>query len=75
MDNAIEITLDCTFGKMAGIYSGETKNGIPHGRKVNLFLKIKIKSGWYYEGDFVEGHFEGTGKQFFKMVKYNKALM
>ena len=65
MDNAIEITLDCTFGKMAGIYSGETKNGIPHG-KGKFVSQNQNQSGWYYEGDFVEGHFEGTGKTVFQ---------
>ena len=45
MDNAIEITLDCTFGKMAGIYSGETKNGIPHG-KGKFVSQNQNQSGW-----------------------------
>lgn len=65
MENATEITLNCTFGDMSGIYSGETKNGIPHG-KGKFVSQNKNQSGWYYEGDFVDGHFEGTGQTVFQ---------
>ncbi|NDO45544.1 hypothetical protein [Clostridium sp. MD294] len=65
MENATEITLDCAFGKMTGIYSGETKNNIPHG-KGKFVSQNQNQRGWYYEGDFVEGHFEGTGKTVFE---------
>lgn len=65
MENATEITLDCTFGEMTGMYSGETKNNIPHG-KGKFVSQNQNQRGWYYEGDFVEGHFEGTGKTVFE---------
>lgn len=65
MEDATEVTLNCTFGDMTGIYAGETKNGIPHG-KGKFVSQNKNQSGWFYEGDFVDGHFEGTGKTVFQ---------
>ncbi len=65
MENATEITLNCVFGDMKGTYAGETKDGLPHG-KGKFVSQNKDQRGWYYQGDFVEGHFEGTGKTVFQ---------
>ncbi len=65
MENATEITLNFVFGDMKGTYAGETKDGIPHG-KGKFVSQNKSQRGWYYQGDFVEGHFEGTGKTVFQ---------
>lgn len=65
MSNVKEITLDCTFGKMKGIYSGEMKNNLPHGQG-KFVSQNQNQSGWYYEGSFVNGHFEGEGKTVFQ---------
>lgn len=65
MENAQQITLDCTFGEMTGNYAGEMKNNLPHGTG-KFVSQNENQSGWYYEGDFVEGHFEGTGKTVFE---------
>lgn len=65
MSNAKEITLNCTFGKMKGIYSGEMKNNLPHGQG-KFVSQNQNQSGWYYEGSFANGHFEGEGKTVFQ---------
>lgn len=65
MSNVKEITLNCTFGKMKGIYSGEMKNNLPHGQG-KFVSQNQNQSGWYYEGSFANGHFEGEGKTVFQ---------
>lgn len=56
-----EITLSLSFGKRVGKYEGETNaDGVPNG--VGRFTTTNENGEvWYYEGSFVNGHFEGEG--------------
>lgn len=55
------ITLNLSFGDREGQYTGEMKNDLPHG--TGKFKSTNSNGGsWVYEGEFVNGHFEGEGK-------------
>ncbi len=56
-----EIAIKFPFGELTGQYTGELKEGLPEG-----YGKFETTNndgtGWYYEGDFKDGHFNGEGK-------------
>lgn len=55
-----EITLSLTSGNCTGSYTGPLVNDLPHG--VGRFeSKNSDGTEWYYQGDFVDGHFCGQG--------------
>ncbi|WP_435892015.1 hypothetical protein, partial [Klebsiella pneumoniae] len=60
-----EITLHLSYGDRTGIYSGDMKEGIPHGQGT---FTSENEEGikWTYEGEFKEGHFDGEGKTTWK---------
>lgn len=56
-----EITLEFSFGERTGIYSGDiNSDGLPDGYGT---FASENSSGdtWTYEGDWINGHWEGTG--------------
>ena len=57
-----EMTLHLSYGDRTGTYSGEVNDeGIPHG--IGKFSSQNPEGvKWVYEGNFVNGHFEGEGK-------------
>ena len=53
-----------------GMYSGEMKNGVPHGKGLMIYNRDN-PNGWKkYEGDFKEGIREGDGKMTYSKVGY-----
>lgn len=65
MQNVKEITLHTAFGDMQGKYSGEMKDNLPHGQG-KFVSQNQNQRGWFYEGTFKNGHFEGEGKTVFE---------
>mgnify|MGYP005792541969 CR=1 FL=1 len=65
MQNVKEITLHTSFGDMEGSYSGEMKDNLPHGQG-KFVSQNQNQRGWFYEGTFQNGHFEGEGKTVFE---------
>lgn len=56
-----ELTLDFSFGKRDGFYSGEIDdNGLPNGQG-KFASKNTTGESWTYEGDWVAGHWDGFG--------------
>ena len=56
-----EITLNFLFGTRTGTYSGEIdENGLPDGRG-KFTSKNSTGEIWTYEGEWIAGHWEGTG--------------
>lgn len=57
-----EITLDFSFGTRTGNYSGTiNEKGVPNG--YGIFTAYNTEGlKWTYEGDWENGHWEGTGK-------------
>ena len=56
-----EMTLNFAFGERAGVYTGEIDdNGIPNGTGT-FKAKNTEGTGWTYEGDWVNGHWNGEG--------------
>lgn len=60
-----EVTLDFSFGQRTGTYSGEMENGIPNGYG-KFTTKNTDGTGWTYEGNWNNGHFEGEEKTTWK---------
>lgn len=60
-----KITLQLPYGDRTGTYTGEMNHDLPNGEGV---FKTKNESGekWQYEGEFVDGLFEGKGKSVWK---------
>jgi len=56
-----EITLDLSVGKRTGVYSGGWENNLPNGTG-KFSSENDEGEKWYYEGEFVAGHFQGEGK-------------
>lgn len=56
-----EMTLDFSFGELSGIYTGEVSEGLPDGSGTFTFKDTEEENGWYYEGNWRNGHFEGQG--------------
>ena len=57
-----EMTLSLSYGDRSGTYTGEVnKQGVPNG-KGKFTTKNSQGEPWFYEGDFKNGHFEGTGR-------------
>lgn len=55
-----EITLNFDYGERKGIYTGQIKDGIPHGE--GTFKSINDdSSSWTYRGEWNNGHFSGYG--------------
>ena len=53
-----------------GMYAGEMKNRVPHGKGVMVYYKDNL-GGWKtYEGDFKEGIREGNGKMTYRNGDY-----
>jgi len=53
-----------------GMYAGEMKNRVPHGKGVMVYYKDNL-GGWKtYEGDFKEGIREGNGKMTYRNGNY-----
>lgn len=55
-----EITLDLSYGKRTGIYTGQIKNGLPSGEGTfvsNSADRVK----WTYRGQWSNGHCNGQG--------------
>jgi len=59
------ITLFLKVGARDGYYTGEIKNGVPHG-KGKFTTQNPAGIVWYYEGGFVDSRFEGKGIQEFE---------
>ncbi len=56
-----EMTLKFSFGEITGIYSGDVNAaGLPDGYGT-FTHQAPEGSGWTYEGDWKNGHFDGTG--------------
>ena len=57
-----EMTLSLSYGDRSGTYTGEVnEQGVPNG-KGKFTTKNSQGEPWFYEGDFKNGHFEGTGR-------------
>ena len=55
-----EMTLQFSFGERTGIYTGEIAEGMPNGE--GKFTTLNDENiGWFYEGKWANGHFEGLG--------------
>lgn len=55
-----EITLSLTMGDRTGVYTGTLVDGVPNG--VGKFESENPDgTAWYYQGEFVDGHFCGQG--------------
>lgn len=55
-----KMTLDLSFGKREGTYTGDLKDGVPDGK--GKFKTENDQGGsWTYEGEFKNGHFDGEG--------------
>ncbi|MBK5253424.1 MAG: hypothetical protein JJE03_02960 [Peptostreptococcaceae bacterium] len=66
----LSVTLE-TDEIRVGLYTGEVENDIPNG---NGKFSTENPEGeeWYYEGEFVNGEFEGTGEMVFESgLKYS----
>lgn len=58
-----QMTLNLTFGDRSGTYTGEVNDqGTPNGTGKFTTKNTNGKT-WIYEGQFKNGHFEGTGKE------------
>lgn len=56
-----EMTINFSFGTRTGVYSGEVNDqGLPHGRGT-FSAQNTTGEEWTYEGDWVDGHWEGRG--------------
>ena len=55
-----EITLEFSFGVRSGKYTGTLVDGLPNG-KGKFESQNSDGLNWYYEGDFVNGAFQGNG--------------
>jgi len=64
-----EITLHLPYGDRTGIYTGEIKDGIPHGYGC---FETQNLSGvtWIYAGYFVNGVFDGEGQTIWGTTRY-----
>ncbi len=56
-----ELTINFSFGERIGTYSGEFVNNLPNGQGT-FKTKNTENQGWTYEGEWVNGHFQGEGK-------------
>lgn len=55
-----EISLSLSYGTRTGIYTGQLKNGLPHGE--GTFTSINPYGGsWVYRGQWSNGHCNGQG--------------
>lgn len=55
-----EISLEFSYGIRKGIYTGQLKNGLPHGEGV--FSSVSSDGiSWVYRGQWSEGHCNGQG--------------
>ncbi len=59
-----EITLTFDFGERTGVYSGEMKDGLPHGQGT-FSSQNPEGTGWVYEGGWDMGHMQGEGMTIF----------
>lgn len=60
--NDKQMTLDLSYGKRVGTYTGEINDqGLPNGQG-KFTSKNPQGIVWYHEGTFKNGHFEGKGK-------------
>lgn len=59
-----EITLSLTAGDRTGVYTGEMQDGVPHGTG-KFESESPDGTAWYYQGEFVDGHFCGQGTMVF----------
>ncbi len=56
-----EMTISFSFGSRTGVYSGAVnEQGLPHGYGM-FSTQNATGEGWTYEGDWVNGHWEGIG--------------
>lgn len=60
-----EMTLDLSYGKRTGKYTGPVANSLPNGEG-KFVSENEEGDSWTYEGNFVNGHFEGEGKTTWK---------
>ena len=58
----IVMAIELPVGLRNGRYTGETVDGLPHGKGM-FFSKNPQGVAWYYEGDFADGCFSGCGTQ------------
>lgn len=59
--SALELTLGFSFGERTGSYSGEFKDGLPHGQ--GSFTSQNADGGaWTYTGEWDMGHWNGKGR-------------
>ncbi len=60
------VTLDFSFGERTGQYTGEMKNGVPHG--YGVFESVNLSGEyWVHVGSFSDGHFEGKGRSLWEL--------
>lgn len=57
---AYKLILNFSFGTREGEYTGSLVNGLPNGKGV-FKSKNTSGTGWSYSGEFVNGHFSGSG--------------
>ncbi len=57
---AKKLTIDFPFGQRTGTYEGDLQDGVPNGHG-KFTTKNADGDGWYYEGEWKDGHFNGEG--------------
>lgn len=59
--SALELTLEFSYGTRTGTYTGEMKDGLPHGQ--GTFTSQNEEGGaWTYTGKWDMGHWNGKGR-------------
>jgi len=60
-----EMEINFTYGKRAGIYTGQISNGIPNGEGA-FTTQSNEGVSWTYRGEWIDGHFSGNGGTFWE---------
>lgn len=55
-----EMSLDLSYGKRDGVYTGQVKSGLPHGEGT-FISSSKDGVKWTFRGSWVNGHYNGYG--------------
>lgn len=67
--SALELTLEFSYGTRTGTYTGEMKDGLPHGQ--GTFTSQNAEGGaWTYTGEWDMGHWNGHGRSEWKDGTY-----
>ncbi len=59
--SAQEMTLQFSYGERTGIYTGEMKDGLPHGQGT-FSSENEEGASWTYTGEWDMGHWNGKGR-------------